>query len=285
MKLIDTHINSFFILLLLSLGLLLVFGYNGKAVADEMFTNASLKGAYGVVSIGRGGQVPQASIGIVTFNGNGDFEGTIKENLPGAFFGERKVEEVELKGYYVVDNNGTGTATTNDGSEFIFVVTKVNNNSSGLKKAQKVTLIEKDLNSQTGNFISFTLTKLPDKGTFDQASLNGVYSLTIEGHGGLSPARALGVLHFDGKGNFSGLFNVNLQGSSFTERVIVPFPFEGTYTVNPDGTGTLINPDGSETILVITKASNKNVLNEGNEFFYIASEPGIILTTVGIKQP
>jgi hypothetical protein len=79
----NPHISKLSIPILLSLGFLLVVGYSERALADRGFTPASLEGTYAIASVGRGGQAPEASVGVAAFDGGGNFSGRIFTNRPG----------------------------------------------------------------------------------------------------------------------------------------------------------------------------------------------------------
>lgn len=94
---------------------------------------------------------------------------------------------------------------------------------------------------------------------YSVASLHGDYAVVATYGGNI--ARALGTHIYDGLGNLTGSAIVNQPGPNGT-RIIVSIGITGTYTVNPDGTGTMnltINlPNGSTATatedFVITKA-------------------------------
>ena len=94
------------------------------------------------------------------------------------------------------------------------------------------------------------------------ASLNGNYA-TI-GTYGANVALALGVRHYDGKGNFTQTFIVNQPDPASTTggRKITTGTNVGTYTVNCDGTGvvhkTTSNGVHSVDDFVITAAMVKD---------------------------
>ncbi len=68
--------------------------------------------------------------------------------------------------------------------------------------------------------------------------------LTGSGPAQYVPYGEIGIGHYDGAGNISGTVTVNVDG-----HVTEDLPFTGTYTVNPDCTGTNeITPQGSSTL-------------------------------------
>jgi len=105
-----------------------------------------------------------------------------------------------------------------------------------------------------------------DAQCYTVASLKGTYA-TI-GTYGANLAIALGLRHFDGKGNQTGTFTLNepTPGSSTGGRTIITGTQVGTYTVNCNGTGvftrTLTTSNGVKTTqmddFVITKATAKD---------------------------
>jgi len=78
-------------------------------------------------------------------------------------------------------------------------------------------------------------------------SLNGSYGLDVTNSP--SQGRQIGVLKFDGAGNVAGAITfVGAPGGSGASNQIPVFTgitFAGTYSVNPDGTGTISFPAGS----------------------------------------
>lgn len=74
---------------------------------------------------------------------------------------------------------------------------------------------------------------------YSVASIRGTY--TVVATYGANVALALGVRHFDGKGNLTGTFTLNepTAGSTTGARTIITGTQVGTYTVNCDGTGVI----------------------------------------------
>jgi hypothetical protein len=81
---------------------------------------------------------------------------------------------------------------------------------------------------------------------YNLASLTGDYS--VLNHYGANLALGIGTTHFDGNGQSRGTLLLNRPTASGT-RELVSLTSTGTYTVNEDGTGTMILtvtlPDGT----------------------------------------
>ena len=114
-------------------------------------------------------------------------------------------------------------------------------------------------------------------------TLLGDYGFTIEGVGGLPPALSLNAIrgvamgHFDGKGNYTQLDHVVVNGT--------PPPAEwtfgsGPYTVNPNCTGTLVinipgNPFSPVRIHFV-------IVRQGKEVRFVV-DSGSATSSVGIR--
>lgn len=295
MRLSFAYTVKFYILVLLSLRLLLLTGYSEGAQAREEFSNASLKGDYATVNIGRGGYVPQAGISVASYDGKGNFSGTTIQDVPGPGNRERVFLKASFNGTYKVDGNGTGTGTitTNlpDGSKhqvnIVFVITEAET-LDGVKIATEFSFIHETL-SLTGNLFTLVATRLPDGGKFTNASLKGNYAYTLLGLGGPLPQAAVGLMNYDGNSSFTGTAIVNLPGPTFGARTFVTAPFVRPYTVNPDGTGTATPPGESDIAFVITRADRVGDIKVAREVFFIVRElnpvTGNLLTGVIKKLP
>lgn len=96
------------------------------------------------------------------------------------------------------------------------------------------------------------------------ATLHGIYS--VSGGGtvvGLGPVTSVGQVTYDGKGNSNAVYTASLNGT------IVPVTVPGTYTVNPDCTGTAVEAS-SHFNFVITP--------DGNTVWWMATDPGTVLS-------
>jgi hypothetical protein len=110
-------------------------------------------------------------------------------------------------------------------------------------------------------------------------TLEGCYATNISGsivsNGPVGALADVGVLTFDGDGNVSQVSTVSLNGTVLPGRIGM-----GTYTVNPDCTGslTLHFPPAFES------TSNFVIDNHGREIQLINTTAGRVLAGVAKKQ-
>jgi hypothetical protein len=86
--------------------------------------------------------------------------------------------------------------------------------------------------------------------SFSNASLSGAYAAVYHGSEWFTPPggsdekidfTATGLTHYDGNGNQHGNITLVIQGDNsdlFVTQVVCTATFSGTYSVNPNGTGT-----------------------------------------------
>lgn len=255
--------------------------------------NASLQGTYAFTSIGRGGDAPCAAIGIITFDGNGNISGSSTTNLPGSTFKERLLVKASLQGTYKVDADQSGFGSCSlksllsDGSTqetgYRFMINQVEA-IDGSKVAQRVTLMQDKLELLTGSLNTSTATRLPDEGIFSLASIQGTYSGIGFAWGGRAPISGTGFITYDGKGNTHASNTQSFPGTTFGERVFYTYDTPtGIYTVNEDGTGTIVSAQeyqtGAVADLVITKAKVIDGIKVAQEYFFILRD---LLPTGGL---
>jgi len=128
---------------------------------------------------------------------------------------------------------------------------------------------------------------------FSVASLNGAYGVHESGDG--SVAVGLGVIEYDGAGRASRKITVNSPDGQGGRRLLV-FESTGTYTVNPDGTGTATfinsapNPGAVDTFdLVVTGSAVLWLPERGHsrvavELFAAQRESGVTVSLVTSLQ-
>ncbi len=106
------------------------------------------------------------------------------------------------------------------------------------------------------------------------ASLRGCYGYsytgTVDGFGSIA---AVGPINFDGAGNASATYSVNLGGRNFQGS------FTGTYSVNADCTGSI-----TLNLPVLGVSSNGRfvIVDNGKEAPFMGTDPGV--TVVGVAK-
>jgi hypothetical protein len=128
---------------------------------EGKFTNASLRGEYAYTLLGHGGPLPQAGLGVMTYDGAGRFTGNATMNIPGAAWGDRSFVSAPFVRPYTVNADGTGTATPPGESDIVFVITKAAV-VDGVKLGTEVFFIVRELNPSTGNLLTGVITRLSD---------------------------------------------------------------------------------------------------------------------------
>ncbi|WP_146136488.1 hypothetical protein [Aphanothece hegewaldii] len=277
------------------LALFLILGHGKVVQANGNFTNASLQGNYAVVTLNIGGQYPQAGISVINYDGKGKLSGTTIQNLPGASISERMLTKLLLSGTYTINPDGTGQSIIKtslpDGTvkevNLALVITQAQEDNA--KQAQKLYLIQEQLDEKTGGLLKLEATKLPNDGKFTNASLKGKYAYTLTGHGGRVSQLGLGIMNYDGEGSFSGNAIVNLPGETNGKRVFVTAPFVRPYNINADGTGIATPPGESDVLFIITKAQVDDGIKVAQEAFFIVNQinpiTGNLLTGEMTKLP
>jgi hypothetical protein len=121
--------------------------------------------------------------------------------------------------------------------------------------------------------------------TCSNRTLSGHYGFAIEGVASLGSQvgvlRGVAMTHFDGEGHLSQVDHVVVNGAPpLTEWS----PGSGTYSINPDctGTATINFPDGRSSVQL-----SLVVAREGREIHTVVNNPGIgefYGTSIGIKR-
>jgi hypothetical protein len=102
-------------------------------------------------------------------------------------------------------------------------------------------------------------------------SLEGPYGFISTGTLiAVGPIANVGVITFDGEGNLSQHLTNSRNG------VIMPVDVTGTYTVNPNCTGSWIISNGNTADFVIVAG--------GREVMFIRTVPGTVITGILTKQ-
>ena len=123
-------------------------------------SEASLRGTYAANAIGRGGQMPEAGVGIFTFNGAGGFSSHFRQNIPGDTVFDRQIFEGGVTGSYTLAATGLGQ-TFVPGGESTFVVTKASMRNN-VKVADEFFLIVKDYSPFSRSILATVGTRIGD---------------------------------------------------------------------------------------------------------------------------
>jgi hypothetical protein len=162
----------------------------------------------------------------------------------------------------------------------------------GVAVAEDITFMEDAVDPVTGCIHMNYATRHPDQGVFALASFSGRFAGPGIGHGGRTPATAIGVgaVNFHGDGNFTAVDIQNLSDALFTQRRNATFDTEnGRYEVNADGTGLIIAP-GGQAHMVITRAVAVGDLKVALEYFFVTDDAhpptgNLVTTRVSRRMP
>ena len=97
------------------------------------------------------------------------------------------------------------------------------------------------------------------------------YSGTVIG----LPIAAAGPITFDGAGQLSAKYSVSLNGQPFQGS------FTGTYTVNPDLTGTVTL---NLPLLGLSSRGSFVIVSSGRETYFTGTDPGVTITGTTKRQ-
>ena len=211
------------------------------------FANNSLAGDYVFQSVGSSASSLDYTVGRFTADGAGSiYDGFFDENDSGVPSGE------SFSGTYLIppSNNGRGELTLTTGSDTSnFAFYMVSPGSAFFVQTDPTIAVSGEVFGQHG-------------GPFSAASLAGSYSF------GLTGLTATGDIDFSGQfladsvGNLAGTDDVNDYGLLLSE-----LPVTGTYTVSPDGRGTMDLTTGGVT---------------SNQRFYLISPSRFV--TIGVND-
>jgi hypothetical protein len=221
-------------------------------MAPPPFTNTDLRGMFALVERGHGGRGSVAGLGFVAFDGEGSFEWRNRVSVPGETFASREIIDEVFSGRYTVDVNGLIALTPDSATEpsIEMAVRGIEERGDG-RRITETSLIFRAPEARTGSLLTGTAYLRPDIGVFDIRSLSGTYVGAAIGDGGQEPMAGFGVLTYDGAGGFTEANVANIQGETVTIRRFVAGTDQGTYAVEPDGSGTVA---GGGVMFVITRA-------------------------------
>ena len=241
----------------LSLGVLLLLG-QGVSNA-QTFSLASMQGTYSAMLLGYGGPLPVAAVATFTVDGKGTIAGGHAIwNVPQGFAQRTRLELPIPSGAYSVHADGKGDVSTPSLGIAVWdmIIVQVERQADGTALAQELFLMSRTIDPFAANVVTGTFHRLPDGATFTPASMAGVYSRYFRSHGGAAPIQGLGVVSLESSGVFHGLgpLVANVPGTALGERTIATIDTDGTFAINADGTGSLINNALGNVLFIITGA-------------------------------
>jgi hypothetical protein len=209
--------------------------------------------------VGSGGATPVVAVALITMDGTGAITGgRTVWNVPQGFDARANQEIPIASGSYEVEADGKGSVLTPDLGipSWHMVVVRVEPQATGVPLAQELYWAGDTIEPFGANIVTATLKRLPDEATFSAASIEGLYTRNLQGHGGLASVAGIGTIAVDGLGNGvgQGPVIVNAPGLVLGQRQLVPIPTDGPFTVFADGIATFVDaaqPDFGG-VLVIT---------------------------------
>jgi hypothetical protein len=236
------------------------------------FSKASLKGSYSFLTNLWTANVNTnqfAMVGVMTFDGAGNVTASYTQISGGV------VTTGALGGTYTVKSNGTGAITFTTGSTAHFAIT-LNSTAAGV--AHGVQLLQ--TNDRHNEVVSGTaLLQSTTPETYSVASLKGNFSFQWNlwtADVSEPQASTIGMINFDGKGNCKGSDTSVLDGKVKTET------YTCTYTVNPDGSGS-ISLSGSQVAFALNSVAAGQA--KGAQFIQNLDESGnYVVTGIALKQ-
>jgi hypothetical protein len=243
------------------------------------FNNASLKGTYSFLNnltTANQGTNQFAMVGVLAFDGAGNVTGSftsISSTTP---------QSGTLGGTYSVMSNGTGTMTIafTPGSTAQFAITL---NSTAAKVAHGLQLLQ--INDTSNEIISGTaVLQATTPATYSVASLKGTLAFQYNprtADGTLAEDGGVGLFTFDGKGNLKGSVTIIFDGGLFGG------PFTATYTVNPNGSGTITGIGNHGLQIAFALNSVISGLAKGLQFLDTNTGDGpgnLVITGSALKQ-
>jgi hypothetical protein len=123
-----------------------------------------------------------------------------------------------------------------------------------------------------------------DEEEFTVGSVRGSYGFSWDGTvgagtSGAVPAAAVGLLVADGEGNFTEAVRTLTVNGSVSRQTAT-----GTYTVNPNGTGSAVLHVNFGAGPLVTETFEFVIVKGGREAPFIGTNPGVVIRGVAVKQ-
>lgn len=191
----------------------------GALPAHAACSNASLKGVYGITSVGLNGSgQPATSVDQLSSDGAGHFTGTSTKSSNGT------IVNLTFTGTYTVASTCSGTAvfTNSDGTtdHESFALNNVNRGAF---------LVQTD-----ANHTQSSIAVAEGTATCTDLGVKHTYSVEVTGTiTGVGAVVTVGQLTLNGTGKITGKANVSAGGT-----ILTGLPVTGTYAINSNCTGT-----------------------------------------------
>jgi hypothetical protein len=223
--------------------------------AHAACSNASVKGVYGITSVGLNGSLqPASSVDQITVDGAGNITGSSTKSIDGS------IVTFTFTGVYSIAANCTGSATfTNQDGEIEHDNIFLNNGNTG------AFLIQTD-----SNHVQSSIAVAQGTATCTNLGVKRAYSFEATGTViGVGQVAVGGRLTLNGTGSIIGTETLSLDGVIHSS-----VPVSGTYQINSDCTGSAtITPKG----LTPTNLSLL-VVNADKEIMAIETDSNTIVT-------
>jgi hypothetical protein len=237
----------------------MVVGLMLSATLSYACTNLTIKGSYGFLLTGTKSNTSAAIVGQITADGSGHLTGSETVSANGVIS-----SNVALTGKYSISAACTGTAQIT-ASGFSAANYKITIVSTG----KQIEMVDTDSGTTESGYAlargTSTCTPAALKATF--GSQGGGFNSS------LVPYAVAGQTKLDGLGHISGSQTESSGGVIFSGLVT------GTYTVNPDCTGS-----ATTSFHGLSAHTNFVIVNGDNSILAIETDAGFIVTTAIAKQ-
>jgi hypothetical protein len=212
-------------------------------VAQATCSNATLKGAYGMLNTGRSNGTLKSSVDRIVFDGAGNLKGSAVKSVGGI------LKKYNITGTYSVAGDCSGSATFVNPKEtrhINFYLDQGNNGGFGIQTDSG--------RIESGYFYGQGAPACTNQ------SVQHVYAFRLTGTVNTQgDVAAVGTLSFDGAGGLTGVANLSVNGTIFSS-----LPLTGTYQINSDCTGSAkFIPQGKSTfnLYLLVIAGGKTMMS------------------------